>query len=316
MKNYITIIAIVFAGYAPAQQIALNSQYLFNEMIVNPGATGAKDYIPIQFNFRKQWTSFPGAPTTQIISAHSSIFKKMGFGGMLFNDVSGPSRRTGLNINTSYHLQLDKKSEHLLGFGLSISATQHLIDVTKLTTYLPEDPAVIRGYNHQMVPDANFGLFYRYRDRAFVGLSAFNLIQIKRDLYNFENPLYNPLVRNYYLIAGYNFPVSENFGIKTTTLVQAIETGTWQVDGTVLGVYKNLLWLGGSYRHTDAVAILFGGNIGAFKIGYSYDYTLSDIGHYSNGSHEVFIQLELSKSKDANSTPWLKRNRIFNPSKF
>jgi type IX secretion system PorP/SprF family membrane protein len=315
-KKYITIFALSFAGYAPAQQIALNTQYLFNEMVINPAATGTKDYIPVQLNFRKQWTSFPGAPTTQIVSAQSAVFKTMGFGGMLFNDASGPSRRTGININTAYHLQLDKKNEHHLGFGLSLSLTQHLIDVTKLNTYLPEDPAVIRGYNNQMVPDANFGMFYRYKDKAFAGISVFNLIQLRKDLYNFSIPLYNPLVRTYYLIGGYHFAINENFGIKTTTLVQAIETGTWQVDATALGTYKNLLWLGASYRHKDAVAILVGGNIGAFKIGYSYDYTLSAIGHYANGSHEVFVELKLNRPKSTNSTPWLKRNRIFNPSSF
>lgn len=313
MKKYITILALTITGIASAQQIALNSQYLFNEMIVNPGATGAKEYIPIQFNFRKQWTSFPGSPTTQLISAHSAIAKKMGFGGVIFNDVSGPSRRTGFNINTAYHLQLDKKNEHRLGLGIGVSVTQHLIDVTKLTTYLPDDPAVLRGYNNQMVPDANFGVFYHFKDKGFAGLSASNLVEIKRDLYNFEVPIYNPLKRTYYLIGGYHFDLGKEFGIKATTLTQMIETGTWQVDGTLLGTYKDLVWLGVSYRHTDAVAFLVGGQAGPFKFGYSYDYTLSDIGKYSSGSHEVFLELQLQRSKTGPATPWMQRNRIFKP---
>ncbi len=314
MKNYIFLLFIGLAGTVSAQQISLNSQYLFNEMIVNPGATGAKDYIPVQLNFRKQWTSFPGAPTTQFLSAHSAIGKRMGFGGTLFNDVAGPSRRTGLNINTAYHLQLDAKNNHTLGFGLGISLTQHLIDVTKLTTYLPDDPAVLRGYNNQMVPDANFGLFYRYKNKGFAGLSAYNLVQLNRDLYNFETTLANTMKRTYYFIGGYEFELGKNFDLKTTTLVQGIETGTVQFDLTAMGVFRKYVWLGASYRHIDAVVFLAGGQVGPFKFGYAYDYTLSDIGNYSQGSHEIFLELQLTRSNSSSSkTPWLKRNRIYDP---
>ena len=72
MKKYVFLFSILLTSlFSFGQQISLNSQYLFNEMFVNPGATGIKEYIPVQFNFRKQWTSFPGSPTTQAISANS-----------------------------------------------------------------------------------------------------------------------------------------------------------------------------------------------------------------------------------------------------
>ncbi len=311
MRKVVLVGLLGWIGVVNAQQMSLNSQYLFNEMMVNPAATGTKEYIPIHFNFRKQWTNFPGSPTTQFLSAHSSIAKKMGFGGSLVNDVAGPSRRTGININTAYHLQLDAKNEHQLGFGIGVSLTQHLIDVTKLETYLPDDPAVLRGYNNQMVPDANFGIFYRYKNKGFAGFSAYNLAELNRDIYNFETTFGNPLVRTYYLIGGYHFQVGKNFGIKPTILGQMIETTTWQLDGTLLFTYKNLLWLGGSYRHGDAVSCLVGGQAGPFKFGYSYDFTLSDIGQYSSGSHEVFLELQIFKSGDSSKTPWLKRNRVY-----
>lgn len=312
-KQLLIALFLIGAGaQVNAQQIALNSQYLFNQTLVNPGATGSKDYVPVQFHFRKQWNNFPGAPITQALSAHGKVANKIGFGGMLFNDVAGPSRRTGMNINSAYHLQLDSKNDHILGMGLGVSLTQHMIDVTKLTTYLPDDPAVLRGYNNQMVPDANFGVFYYYKDKGYAGLSAHNLVQLKRDLYNFETPFVNPLMRTYYFTGGYNFSFGENWGLMTSTLVQGIETGTVQFDVTAAGLYKNVVWLGASYRHTDAVAFLIGGQAGPVRFGYSYDYTLSDIGNYSSGSHEVFLELQLSKGGGA-QTPWLKRNRIFSP---
>jgi hypothetical protein len=92
-----------------------------------------------------------------------------------------------------------------------------------------------------------------------------------------------------------------------------IETFTTQFDVTALGTYKKVVWLGVSYRHLDAVAIMAGGQAGQFRFGYSYDYTLSDIGDYSSGSHEIFLELQLRTKNSGNKTPWLKRNRIFSP---
>lgn len=313
MRKFLLLLFVSAGSFVSAQQISLNSQYLFNEMMVNPGATGIKEYIPIQLNYRKQWVNFPGSPTTQFLTCNSAVGKKMGIGGTLYNDVSGPSRRTGLNFNTSYQLQLDANSDHQLGLGLGVSLTQHLIDVNKLTTYLPDDPALERGYNNQMVPDANFGVYYHYKDKGYAGLSAYNLVQLNRDLYDFENTIYNVLVRTYYFFGGYNFTLSDNFDLKTSTLVQGIETGTVQFDVTALCEYKKMVWLGVSYRHLDAVAFLGGGQIGPFKFGYAYDYTISDIGQYSAGSHEIFLELQLQRPTNSNRTPWLKRNRIFSP---
>ena len=313
MKKYIIIAFIGFAGKLSAQQMSLNSQYLFNEILVNPAAVGTKEYVPVQLNFRKQWNSFPGAPVTQSMSCHSSVFKQMGIGGSIFNDVAGPSRRTGFNFSSAYHLRLDNSKNQMLGVGFGLSMTQHLIDVSKLTTYLSDDPAVTRGFNNQLVPDANVGAFYRYKNKLSVGLSAYNLVQSKRDLYHFEDALRNTMKRMYYLYASYNFDINESFNIKTTTLVQAIETGTTQFDVTAIGTFRKMIWLGTSYRHTDAVAILAGCQIKGFRLGYSYDITLSDIGKYSNGSHEVFIELQLFKNNAQSKNPWLKRNRIYSP---
>ena len=113
MKNILTTLFICTVAVASAQQISLNSQYLFNEMLVNPGATGNVDYIPVQVSFRKQWANFPGSPTTQMVSSHAKVYDKVGFGGVIFNDVAGPSRRTGMNLNGAYHLQLDSRNDHV-----------------------------------------------------------------------------------------------------------------------------------------------------------------------------------------------------------
>jgi len=324
MKYTIIFTALFSFQSCFGQQIALNSQYIFNTMLINPGATGMKDHIPIQINFRKQWTNFPGSPTTQFLSCESKVDENFGVGGLFFNDVGGPSRRTGLNVNASYKLQLDSRREHIMSFGLGLSLTQHIMDMSVLTTYLPDDPAVLRGYNNQMVPDANFGVLYTHKKNFYLGLSSYNLSQSKRDLYSFNTKLFNPLVRNYYLTSGYRFKLGDSWGLRASALIQAIETGTTQFDLSSIVEYNEAYWLGASYRFNDAVIIIFGAQIGPLKFGYSYDFTLSDIGQYSSGSHEIFLEFQIAKNgsnkkqvpwlineTNKKQVPWLRRNRIY-----
>ena len=63
--------------------------------------------------------------------------------------------------------------------------------------------------------------------------------------------------------------------------------------------------MGLSYRLNDALAILAGAQVGPLKFGYSYDFTLSDIGEYSAGYHEVFIEFQIG-SKNAQNNIQLK----------
>ena len=316
MKRLVLISICLAVSTAFGQQISLNSQYMFNETSFNPGAVGSKEYIQIHLNGRRQWAGFEGAPATESLTANAYLGKNFGIGGSLFNDVTGPSRRTGGMIMGAYRLPLSSDGSHTLGMGLGVSFTQHIIDVNRLTTYLPDDPAILKGYNDRFVPDANVGFFYTFKDKGFVGISGRNLIQSDKDLFDFDLTMANPMVRNYYLYGGYNFALPKNWGLKPTAMVRMIEAMAIQFDVSLLASYKQLLWFGVSYRHDDAVVGMAGFQFSAFKIGYSYDYTLSEIGDYSTGSHELFLELQIFKSdkKAGSKVPWLKRNRIYGPS--
>lgn len=311
MMKYLLIVFSIFAvQISQAQQLHLNTNYMFNPFLVNPGIAGtADDYIPIQLNFRKQWVGFPGSPTTQSVSCHAEVHETFGFGGNFFNDNSGPSRRTGINLSGSYHMKITGDKSKLVGFGLGFTMAQHMIDVNELNTYLPDDPTVLKGYNNQFVPDANFGIYYQWKPNSYVGFSAFNLVQSRKDLFDFDKLIYNPLVRTYYLMAGHNFETQGEMVYKTSALIQAIETGTVQFDVSAVAIYKNIGWFGLGYRHLDALYALAGVQIGQVKIGYAYDYTLSAIGRYSSGSHEVFIELQLYNMPGGpGGKKWWKRN--------
>ncbi len=321
MKKIITIVstALLISSLGYSQQFSLNSQYVFNEASINPAAAGSKEYIPIHLNFRKQWAGFDGSPTTQTLTSHADLGKNLGFGGTLFNDVTGPSRTTGLNLMLAYRIRLSKDNMHSLRMGVGMSFSQHMIDVNKLTTDLPDDPAIARAYNNQFVPDADAGIYYMYADKGYAGFSVKNAFQIRRDLFDFNQVFTNALVRHYYFLGGYNFDLGQNkkWILRTSTLLRFLESKPFQFDVNVIAEYNHLFWFGAGYRHLDAVSALAGFQFGAFRIGYAYDFTLSDIRNYSTGSHEIFLELQLFPNRKGGAddkTPWYRRNRVYSPS--
>ena len=294
-------LAIIFLLSVPfmvgAQQIALYSQYMFNQYVLNPAFAGTKDYLPVQANIRRQWVGIAEAPVTQTVSAHSYAGMNLGIGGAFFNEASGPTRRTGFNFTTAYHLIVNERNrqQDVLSFGLTGALTQHVLDKNRLTTYIKDDPTIIAAYNYQMVPDFNFGVLYHSQDKYYVGLSVMNLIQSKKDIYNISNILKNQLVRNYYIMAGVNYKANQVLDIAPSVVFRMIEATPIQFDANVRFSYLRKYWLGASYRHKDAIAAMLGMRIQKFAFGYSYDFTTSDIRNYSAGTHELSLTLILNE---------------------
>lgn len=307
MKKLILLITAVLGIYgASAQQIALNSQYMYNDLAVNPAVAGNKPYTPIGFAFRRQWVGIDAAPVTQTFFGHGYVGGGFGLGGIIYNDVSGPSRRTGANLSLAYHFRLRDKFN--LSLGLGGSMTQFYLDQDKLVTEIQGDQAVMNNTNNQLVPDASFGALF-YSERLFVGISAFNLIESETDLFDIQTVVTNTLNRTIYGTAGYAIPVSEKFEIIPSALFRFMLDAPFALDANVTFSYDKKYWLGGSFRLNDAVAIMGGLTAGKFMFGYAYDVTLSDLSTYSSGSHELFLGVNLGGRNS--KAPWKKRNRIY-----
>jgi len=315
-KLYILLLIMLTASFAQGQQLSLRSQFMFDDFLLNPAIAGTKEYNPLSLTFRRQWTGIQGAPVTQSLSYHAYAGKNLGLGGYVFNDVTGPTRRSGLNFSVGYQLNLSKDNTKKLSFGLSALMFQHIFDMTKLTTDQPNDITLLSAHNSYLSPDANFGMYFYSGSKYYIGYSTHHLIQSKLDLLNILNEIDNPINRTHYLAGGYNFSLGTNYLLSPSLLFQFIETFPYQYEiGTNL-TYKNTVWLGASYRNQDAIVGIFGFRYNQLCIGYSYDYSITDISGYNNGSHEVFLSIRFDrteKTADIQKVPWDKRNRLFTP---
>ena len=289
-----------------AQQIALNSQYMFSSFAINPAVAGTKNYSPLAFTFRRQWMGIDEAPVTQNLMGHAYLGKNVGTGFHFFNDASGPTRRTGFSGAFSYQIKTGPSSK--LSFGLSGSLTQFVIDRDRLITEIPDDVAVMNSTNNEVIPDVNFGIYW-YGERHYLGVTGFHLLESKSDLFDLTSPVSNTLDRAIYANTGYVFTVSSNFAIEPSVLFRYMFNAPFQFDGNLRFIIKDAYWLACSYRLDDALAIMLGTDFGPFEMGYSYDLGMSDIKTYNTGTHEIYLGIKMSKN--AKKTPWHKRNRIY-----
>jgi hypothetical protein len=62
--------------------------------------------------------------------------------------------------------------------------------------------------------------------------------------------------------------------------------------------------VGASYRFGDSVSALVGLQISnSFFIGYAYDYTVTDLNKYNNGSHEFILRYQYYKKSNKIKSP-------------
>lgn len=300
---YISILLIAFLQNGNAQHLPLYSQYFFNDFAVNPAVAGSREWYDVRSNHRYQWAGLTDSPRTFTLSMHGpSKNMKMGYGGYLFTDNVGPTRRTGVQFAYAYHVKIN--TEIKLSFSLSAGLLQYAVDGSKITTHDPGDAVISTGYQSALVPDIKFG-FYLYSKKFWVGGSIPQLLSNK--LYFFDSQQYSDsrLWFHYNFNAGYTFDIGDDIDIQPSFMLKYVKHIPLQADLMARVIYKEQVWLGGSFRTADAISVMAGYTYrNNLSIGYAYDFTQSNLKNYSSGTHELmlgirFIQKSNNKSGKA-----------------
>jgi type IX secretion system PorP/SprF family membrane protein len=98
------------------------------------------------------------------------------------------------------------------------------------------------------------------------------------------------IVPHLFLTGGYRFLISDDINAVPSIMIKYVSPLEPQFDANVKFQYRDLLWIGGSCRFKDGYAAMLGLNVGnAFNVGYAYDYTTSNLGTVSRGTHEIII---------------------------
>ncbi|MBL4593390.1 MAG: type IX secretion system membrane protein PorP/SprF [Flavobacteriales bacterium] len=299
MKNIIKLFVLIcVVNTVSAQQIPLTSQYMFNDYLLNPAVAGTTDYLFATLSARSQWTGLDGAPETQFFSMHSKLGEKMGVGGYVYNDETGPISERGIQLSYAYHLKVSDKSN--LSFSLAGMLFFHNINRAYLKPEEGDDAALTQLKVNAVSPDINFGVLY-YTEKLKLGLSSPQLLQ--NNIYGATegSQTLNQLARHYYLFGEYKFPINDKFTVVPSTLLKYVQGSPMQFDLNVRAVYNKKYWIGASYRYDNAIVALIGLSYKKFSFGYSYDYSSTDIKDYSSGGHEIFLSIKLFEKEEQKS---------------
>jgi type IX secretion system PorP/SprF family membrane protein len=299
-KNIIIAMFLLIGSYTFAQQIPMYSQFFFNNYAYNPAIGGTQKTVDVSSNHRYQWVGLTDAPRTYTLSVNGPTKNnKMGIGGLLFTDHVGPTRRTGIQFSYSYIFKINEKIK--LSLGLSAGILEWKVDAHKITLYSAADPVLVNSVMRTIVPDATFGL-HLFHDKWYFGASAPNLLQSKLRFDNSQNTGLSRLEDHYYINGGYKFDLTDDLQLEPGLIIKYIDPVPVQLDVMTRLIWKKQLWIGAVYRTMDAASAMIGYTYNNnLSLGYSYDFTTSNLRNYSTGTHELMLSVKFVKAQSFDS---------------
>lgn len=290
--TYFSLLGLFLAITLQAQQDPQYTQYMYNTMAVNSGYAGSTGALEAIVLHRSQWTGISGSPQTQSLTIHTPLRnEKVGIGFSAINDKLGPSNELYLEGNFSYTIPVSYG--HNLAFGLKAGARMLNVDWTKGRYYDDVDALLNNNIDNKIKPSLGAGVYY-YTDKWYVGASVPSFI--RGDFYDDIQESVVSERLHYYFMGGYVFDVSEGLKFKPAFLVKAVNGAPLTADVSANFLLQEKVTLGASYRWGDSVSALAGFQISnEFYIGYAFDYTVSRLNKYADGTHEFVLRFQLQK---------------------
>ncbi|GAB5419096.1 MAG: hypothetical protein Crog4KO_06040 [Crocinitomicaceae bacterium] len=302
MKRVLAIIAIGI-GFSASAQDPQFTQFYANPIYLNPAFAGSHGCPRIAMNYRNEWPSLTGNYVTYSAS-YDQYFKNIngGFAVLATHDQQGQGTIFTSMIGAvySYHLNVSRKFKMM--FGARASMYNKYLDWSKLTFGDMIDPR--RGFIYQTGDvqrggsryffDASAGMV-GYNKHFFFGVAAHHLNRPDESM----------------IIGSSRLPIrlTGHMGAKIPLGARSKYTNTTSIMPNIIYQYQNgfqelmfgtyvqygAFTAGAWFRNRDAFILTIGVDTGKFRLGYSYDITVSRLNNgVSGGSHEISLGLLLN----------------------
>jgi type IX secretion system PorP/SprF family membrane protein len=312
-KFILLLVFTVFCEFLQAQDIHY-SQFNSAAVYQNPGNTGLFDgEYRLAGNFRNQYKAVTvGYNSTTLAGDMRYKFKShvIGLGAFIQNDKAGDSRYGGnkLSLSFSYIKKISKDSAHFLAIGFQPGIANRGLSTAALTFDNQYDGD---GYNNAIAANESFAntnvvfadfstgaswyMFKNKRNTMLAGVSYQHFNKPKKSFFT-ENPVaVSPKINAHISLVK---PISTFIDIVPEVQIShqnkynAINLGTWvkywlgSTGASDYAVYGGLF-----YRLGDAAIIAAAMDYENFRVGISYDFTLSPLKTANNlrGGAEVSI---------------------------
>jgi type IX secretion system PorP/SprF family membrane protein len=295
-------------------QDPLFSQFYANPIYTNPAFAGSSGNIRINMIARDQYSALRNNYRTAAASVDAQVNSlNGGIGAMATMDVSGDGFLTTSTFSAIYAYSVPLSRKVTMRAGIQASYYQRVYDFNqfKFGDQIDDQLGFVfptaenRGSERIKLPNFGAGMLI-YGKTLYGGLAIHNLTEPNQSFYNktSSNEEFK-LPRRYTLNAGANIYLTkaryeEQNIILSPNLLYLQQRNFNQLN---LGFYvkKQSLTAGLWYRQTsknsDAVILLVGLKFPKFRIGYSYDITISDARTATQGSHELSMSFEIKPKK-------------------
>lgn len=288
------------------------SQFYAAPLYIAPSFAGGTDGSRVVMNYRNQWPSIPGAFVTYAFSFdHYFHNYNSGAGLIITRDQAGTGRLANntAGLLYSYNFQIDHN--WTMRPGVSFMYSERTLDFYRLTF---GDQLQLDG-NHNpstfnpVVPMDRVGYFdasssvLAYSHKAWAGLAVDHLMRPNQSMVEEQN---SRVPMKFSLFGGYRFDYGGNlmgdlgesislaFLYRNQGKFNQLDAGVyWSKHPISLGVLYRGIPIFNNHVHglfnNDAIVAMIGLRTDNFRIGYSYDMTISRLINSTGGSHEISL---------------------------
>ncbi len=289
----------VLAGDAAAQDPQF-SQFYANPLYLNPAFAGSARCARFNLNYRNQWPAISGNFQTYSVSYDQHLYPiQGGIGAQVYVDYAGDGTLRTVYAGAMYAYQLNVTRKFTMRFGLQAAYGQRNIDWSRLTFGDQIDARYGFIYNTQEVQGSEVSRFFdvnagvvAYSENFYGGVAVSHLtrpnegflgrarLPIKVTVH--AGALFQLNKRSRYVSPA---TISPNILFQMQQNFRQLNIGLYATKGVFVGG----LW----YRNLDSFILLGGIQYKKFRIGYSYDFTISRLTNATGGAHEVSLGFQI-----------------------
>lgn len=303
LKAYLILSAFCLTGFVSYSQDPQFTQFYANPIYLNPAFAGSQGCPRFASNYRNEWPSLTGNYVTYSMS-YDQYFKNIngGIAVIAMHDQQGQGTifTSMLGAVYSYHLNVSRKFKMM--FGARAAMVNKFLDWDKLTFGDMIDPR--RGFIYQTGDvqrggsryyfDASAGMV-GYNKHFFFGFAAHHLNRPDESMIIGSSRLPIRLTGH----MGAKIPLGSKSQYRNVTsimpnIIYQYQNGFQEL---MFGTYVQYgaFTAGAWFRNRDAFILTVGVDTGKFRLGYSYDITVSRLNNgVSGGSHEISLGLTLN----------------------
>ena len=312
LHKYLFALLAIFTSLANAKaQDVEMSQYFSAPLQLNPAMTGISYGPRATLNYRNQWSAlgdgFNGGYTTYMAGFDMHIDKiRAGIGCLFVGDLIANGIYGSYKVSLLYSQQIKINRKMAVKIGIEGSYIHSRIKWSELRWSDMIDPYTgfynnIDQPNPTAEPTPGTTALHRgemgagalfFTEKLYVGFAVNNLLMHKQS-FTGNSDAQVPL--KFKVHFGGIFPVRHKKEMRYNIWVSpnvlfVNQRNAFQAEGTFLtGI--SFMYFGLGYRHairnSDAVIGYVGFKKGKFRVGYSYDYTISKLINRTGGTHEL-----------------------------